>query len=135
MNSGSWFGARDRMVLAKYSWVKVCHFAVRPPVLIIVCFGYVWQEELVGGCGRQRHRVDKVAAASSAGGHDDQGILARELGPSPHRSSLIRLSWCLLAPHINSLPIATSLSVLHVCRDRFEAFGAFKVTDWAAASG
>ena len=135
MNSGSWFGARDRMALAKYSWVKVCHFAVRPPVLIIVCFGYVWQEELVGGCGRQRHHVDELCAESSAGGHEDWGILARELRPSAHSPSLIRLSWCLLAPYINSLPIATLLSVLHVCRDRFEAFGGFRVTDWAAPSG
>ena len=35
----------------------------------------------------------------------------------------------------NSLTITTLLSVLGVCRDRFEAFGAFRVTDWAAASG
>ena len=35
----------------------------------------------------------------------------------------------------NSLTIATLLSVLGVCRDRFEAFGAFRVTDWTAASG
>ena len=89
----------------------------------------------MGGCGRQRHRVDDLCAASSAGGHDDWGILARELGPSAHSPSLIRLSWCLLAPHINSLPIATSLSVFGVCRDRIEAFGGFRVTDWAAASG
>ena len=34
MNSGSWFGAVDPMVLATSSWVKVSHFAVRPPVLI-----------------------------------------------------------------------------------------------------
>ena len=65
------------------------------------------QEELADGGGGQRHRVDEVRAESSVGGHEDQGILARELGPFPHRSSLIRLSWCLLAPHINSLPIAT----------------------------
>ena len=87
------------------------------------------------GCRGQRHRVDDLCAASSAGGHDDWGILARELRPSAHSSSLIRLSWCLLAPHINSLPIATSLSVFGVRRDRIEAFGAFRVTDWAAASG
>ena len=92
------------------------------------------QEELVGGCRGQRHRVDDLCAASSAGGHDDWGILARELGPSAHSPSLIRLSWCLLAPYINSLPIATSLSVLHVCRDKIEASGAFRVTDWAVES-
>ena len=93
------------------------------------------QEELAAGCGGQRHRVDELCAESSAGGHEDWGILARELRPSAHSPSLIRLSWCLLAPHINSLPIATLLSVLHVCRDRFEAFGGFRVTDWAAPSG
>ena len=60
------------------------------------------QEELVRGCRGQRHRVDDLCAASSAGGHDDWGILARELRPSAHSPSLIRLSWCLLAPHINS---------------------------------
>ena len=27
------------------------------------------------------------------------------------------------------------LSLFGVCRDRIEAFGAFRVTDWAAASG
>ena len=32
-NSGSWFGARERMALAKYYWVKVSLFAVCPPVL------------------------------------------------------------------------------------------------------
>ena len=37
-----------------------------------------------------------------------------------------------MAPYINSLPIATSLSVLGVCRDRFEAFGGFRVTSGAA---
>ena len=31
--------------------------------------------------------------------------------------------------------IATLLSVFGVCRDRIEAFGGFRVTDWAAASG
>ena len=93
------------------------------------------QEELVGGCRGQRNHVDEVCAESSAGGHDDWGILARELRPSAHSPSLIRLSWCLLAPYINSLPIATSLSVLNVCRDRFEASGGFRVTSGAAASG
>ena len=93
------------------------------------------QEGLTGDCGGQRGHVEQHQAVSSAGGHEDWGILARELRLFPHSPSLIRLSWCLLAPHINSLPIATSLSVLHVCRDRFEAFGAFKVTDWAAGSG
>ena len=53
------------------------------------------QEELVRGCRGQRHRVDDLCAASSAGGHDDWGILARELRPSAHSPSLIRLSWCL----------------------------------------
>ena len=89
----------------------------------------------MGGCGRQRHHVDELCAESSAGGHDDWGILARELRPSAHGPSLIRLSWCLLAPYINCLPIATLLSVLHVCRDRFEAFGGFKVTSGTAGSG
>ena len=35
----------------------------------------------------------------------------------------------------NSLTIATLLSVLGVCRDRFVAFGAVRVTSGAAASG
>ena len=35
----------------------------------------------------------------------------------------------------NSLTITTLLSVLGVCRDRFEAFGGFKVTSGAAGSG
>ena len=51
VNSGSWFGARDPMGLAKYSWVKVSHFAVRPPVLIIVCFGYVCRRSLCAAAG------------------------------------------------------------------------------------
>ena len=89
----------------------------------------------MAGCGGQRGHVEQYQAVSSAGGHEDWGILARELRPSAHSPSLIRLSWCLLAPYINSLPIATLLSVLHVCRDRFEAFGGFRVTDWAAPSG
>ena len=58
---------------------------------------------------------------------------SEETGNSGWR--LIRLSWCLLAPYINSLHIATSLSVLGVCRDRFEAFGGFRVTSGAAESG
>ena len=89
----------------------------------------------MAGCGGQRGHVEQHQAVSSAGGHEDWGILARELRPSAHSPSLIRLSWCLLAPYINCLPIATLLSVLHVCRDRFEAFGGFRVTDWAAPSG
>ena len=60
------------------------------------------QEELAAGCRGQRNHVDEVCSQSSAGGHDDWGILARELRPSAHSPSLIRLSWCLLAPHINS---------------------------------
>ena len=89
----------------------------------------------MAGCGGQRGHVEQHQAVSSAGGHEDWGILARELRPSAHSPSLIRLSWCLLAPYINSLPIATSLSVFGVCRDRIEAFGGFRVTDWAAPSG
>ena len=65
----------------------------------------------MAGCGGQRGHVEQHQAVSSAGGHEDWGILARELRPSAHSPSLIRLSWCLLAPYINSLPIATLLLV------------------------
>ena len=89
------------------------------------------QEELVGGCGGQRHHVHELCAESSAGGHDDWGILAREVRPSPHHSSLIVPIGTLK----KSITIATSLSRLHVCRDRIEAFGAFRVTSGAVGSG
>ena len=89
------------------------------------------QEELVAGCGGQRGHVEQHQAVSSAGGHEDWGILARELRPSPHHSSLIVPIGTLK----KSITIATSLSRLHVCRDRIEAFGAFRVTSGAVGSG
>ena len=41
----------DSHGVGRYSWVKVSHFAVRPPVLIIVCFGYVCRRSLCAAAG------------------------------------------------------------------------------------
>ena len=41
----------DYHSVGRYSWVKVSHFAVRPPVLIIVRFGYVCRRSLWAAAG------------------------------------------------------------------------------------
>ena len=58
VNSGSWFGPRDPMGLAKYSWVKVCHFAVRPPVLTAACVTDKRDLSVTQACGRPREHTD-----------------------------------------------------------------------------
>ena len=44
----------------------------------------------MAGCGGQRGHVEQHQAVSSAGGHEDWGILARELRLSAHSPSPIR---------------------------------------------
>ena len=101
----------------------------------MLCFGY----DCAGGAyGRlwgtiQLRRVARCCIQRGwARRLELPGSRARSI-PAPllaHPAELVPLGTL-----INSLTIATSLSVLHVCRDRIEASGAFRVTDWAAGRG
>ena len=62
----------------------------------------------MAGCGGQRGHVEQHQAVSSAGGHEDWGILARELRLSAHNPSL------QLRYPADLVPLGTSL-----CLDLF----------------